>query len=49
VIRVLRRILGPRRDELAGKWRNLHYQQFNDLYPIFFGCKNKEEWDGPDM
>ena len=30
--RVLRRILGPRRDELTGEWRKLHNEELNDLY-----------------
>ena len=30
--RVLRRIFGPRRDELTGEWRKLHNEEFNDLY-----------------
>jgi len=29
---VLRRIFGPRRDEVAGEWRKLHNEELNDLY-----------------
>ena len=29
---VLRRIFGPRRDEVTGKWRRLHKEELNDLY-----------------
>jgi hypothetical protein len=29
---VLRRIFGPRRDEITGKWRRLHNEELNDLY-----------------
>jgi len=29
--RVLRRILGPKRDEVTGKWRKLH-EELNELY-----------------
>ena len=29
---VLRRISGPRRDELTGEWRRLHNEELNDLY-----------------
>jgi hypothetical protein len=29
--RVLRRIFGPRRDEVTGKWRKLHNEELNDL------------------
>jgi len=30
--KVLRRIFGPRRDELMGDWRRLHNEELNDLY-----------------
>jgi len=30
--RVLRRIFGPKRDEVTGEWRRLHYEELNDLY-----------------
>jgi hypothetical protein len=30
--RVLRRIFGPRRDEVAGRWRKLHNEELSDLY-----------------
>jgi len=29
---VLRRIFGPRRDEITGEWRRLHSEELNDLY-----------------
>ena len=29
---VLRRISGPRRDEVTGQWRRLHKEELNDLY-----------------
>jgi len=29
--RVLRRIFGPKRDEVAGEWRKLHNEELNDL------------------
>ena len=29
---VLRRIFGPRRDEVTGEWRRLHNEEVNDLY-----------------
>jgi len=28
----LRRIFGPRRDEVTGEWRKLHNEELNDLY-----------------
>jgi hypothetical protein len=30
--RVLRRIFGPKRDEVTGEWRKLHNEEFHDLY-----------------
>jgi hypothetical protein len=30
--KVLRRIFGPRRDEVRGAWRRLHNEELNDLY-----------------
>jgi hypothetical protein len=30
--RVLRRILGPKRDEVTRKWRKLHNEELNDAY-----------------
>jgi len=29
---VLRRIFGPRRDEVMGEWRSLHKEELYDLY-----------------
>jgi hypothetical protein len=31
--RVLRRIFGPRRDEVMGDWRKLHNDALHNLYP----------------
>jgi len=30
---VLRRIFGPRRDEVMGEWRRMHSEKLRDLYP----------------
>jgi hypothetical protein len=30
--RVLRRIFGPKRDEVTGEWRKLYNQELHDLY-----------------
>jgi hypothetical protein len=30
--RMLRRIFGPKRDEVAGGWRKLHNDEFHNLY-----------------
>ena len=32
--RVLRKIFGPKRDEVTGEWRRLHNKELNDLYPL---------------
>jgi hypothetical protein len=32
--RVLRRVFGPKRDEVPGEWRKLHNEEFNDLYSL---------------
>ena len=29
---MLRRIFGPKRDEVTGEWRKLHVEELNDLY-----------------
>jgi len=36
---VLRRIFGPRREEVMGEWRRLHNEELNDFYshPILCG------------
>jgi len=28
----LRRIFGPRRDEITGEWKRMHNEELNDLY-----------------
>jgi hypothetical protein len=31
---VLRRIFGPKRDEVTGEWRKLHNEELHDLYSL---------------
>jgi hypothetical protein len=31
---VLRRVFGPKRDEMIGEWRKLHNKELNDLYSL---------------
>ena len=31
---VLRRVFGPKRDEVTGGWRKLHNEELNDLYSL---------------
>jgi hypothetical protein len=32
--RVLRKVFGPKRDEVTGKWRKMHNEELNDLYSL---------------
>ena len=32
--RALRRVFGPKRDEVTGEWRKLHNKKLNDLYSL---------------
>jgi hypothetical protein len=32
--RVLRRVFGPKWDEVTGEWRKLHNEELNDLYSL---------------
>ena len=31
---VLRKLFGPKRDEVGGEWRKLHNEELNDLYSL---------------
>ena len=31
---MLRRVFGPKRDEVRGEWRKLHNEELNDLYSL---------------
>ena len=48
--RVLRRIFGPKREEVKGEWIKIHNEELNDLYssPSFFSAdkieKNEMGW-----
>jgi hypothetical protein len=48
--RVLRRIFGPKRDEVTGEWRKLHNEELHDLYcspSIIRIIKSKRmRWEG---
>jgi len=43
--RMMRRMFGPKRDEVTGKWRRLHTQEFYvcSSLQILFGWLNQEE------
>ena len=32
--RVLRKVFGPKRDEVTGEWRKLHNEELKDLYSL---------------
>jgi len=36
--RVLRRVFGPKRDEVTGEWRKLHNEELSDLYSLPILC-----------
>jgi hypothetical protein len=40
---VLRRIFGPKRDEVTGEWRILHNEELNDLHSakVFWAIKSR--------
>ena len=43
--RMLRKILGPKRDEVTGEWRKLHNKELSDLWssPNIVGVKIKKK------
>jgi hypothetical protein len=46
---VLRRLFGPKRDEVTGEWRILHNEDLNDLYTspnTFRVIKSRIRWAG---
>jgi hypothetical protein len=48
--RVLRRIFGPKLDEVTIEWRKLHNEKLNDLYPsrniVWVMKKRRRRWVG---
>jgi hypothetical protein len=32
---VLRRIFGPKRNEVTGEWRKFHIEELNNPHPVF--------------
>jgi hypothetical protein len=48
---VLRKIFGPKREEIIGKWRRLHNEELYDPYssPNIIRVNNQEQCDGRGM
>jgi hypothetical protein len=47
--RVLRRIFGPKRDEMTGQWTKLHNEESHDLYSlqsIIRIIMSRTRWEG---
>jgi len=47
--RVMRRIFGPKRDEVTGEWRKLHNEELSDLYcslRFVWVIKSRMTWVG---
>ena len=48
-LRVLRRVFGPKRDEVTGEWKKLYNEELRDLYPllnIVHVVKSRMRWEG---
>jgi uncharacterized membrane protein len=45
--RVLRRIFGPKTDEVTGEWRKLQNEELHNLYFIIFHSQALIVQDGP--
>jgi hypothetical protein len=43
---VLRRIFGPKRDEVTGGWRKLHNEKLHNLYSFPSIIRRKMRWTG---
>jgi hypothetical protein len=41
--RVLRKVFGPRRDEVTGEWRKLHNEELNDLHVLLTKCYSSDQ------
>jgi hypothetical protein len=41
---VLRRIFGPKRDEVTGEWRKLHNKELHDLYSLLSIINMIKSW-----
>ena len=48
--RVLRRVFGPKKDEVTKEWRKLHNEELNDLYSlpniVWVGKSRRMRWAG---
>jgi hypothetical protein len=51
---VLRRIFGPKRDEVTGGWRNLHNEELHNLYSYpsiirMIKPEERDHWEDQDV
>jgi hypothetical protein len=47
--RLMRRIFGPKREEVTGKWRRLHNEELYDMYSspnVTWMMKSRIRWAG---
>jgi len=44
--RMLRRVFGPKRDEVTGEWRKLHNKELSDLYSVRVVKSRRMKWGG---
>jgi hypothetical protein len=44
--RVLRRVFGPKRNEVTGEWRKLHNEELSDLYSVRVVKSRRMRWAG---
>ena len=50
LLRISRRVFGPKRDEVTGEWRKLHNEELSDLYSLSNNVRvvksRRMRWEG---